>query len=79
MNEAMPVKNATAIKRSAPRGFVVPRSGGRGAGRASTQTTAAITRFSMPAMRSVPGRPYWARSTNALASTPAAAPRLLVK
>ena len=49
------------------------------AGRASSATAAAIARLIRPAVRSVPGSPAQAMRMKPLASTPAAAPRLLAK
>ncbi len=54
-------------------------SGGCALRRASGGTAAATAMLISPAMRTVPGSPTAETSTKPLTSTPAAAPRLLVK
>ena len=90
MNDAIPVSPATASSRrqgaSALRASTLrasvaeaTRAGSGSRPGAMNQTIAASTRFSTPAAWMVPGRPRRSISTNPLASTPTAAPRLLVK
>ena len=80
MKEASPVKNATASNScTPPSARDAGATGEKRTGRASSATATAITRFIAPATRSVPGKPTAAISTKPLTSTPAAAPRLLVK
>ena len=81
MNEASPVKNATASSTPAAPVSASRRGGTEAAaiGRAISHTQDASTRLIAPANRSVPGNPAHSMRTNPLTSTPAAAPRLLVK
>ena len=87
MNEATPVANASSstakaklrpaprlaspIEAAAPAGAAMPR--------ASAQTTSARRTLRMPAVRMVPGSPKRSMRMKPLASTPIAAPKLLVK
>ena len=82
MKEEAPVTSATPRKRRKVRSLRscdAGASGGPSCRRNIDQTAAATPRLRSPATRMVPGRPRARMRTNPLASTPAAAPRLLVK